>query len=77
MLAHFEFVLDAGDALGGDGADVEHAVDAGEDVDEGAEIFDTDDCTGVDAADFWLFGEGLDPVEGFLDGLAVWAGDGD
>ena len=62
FLAHFEGVFDFGEALVGDVADVEHAVDAGHDVDESAEILDVDDFAGVDFTDFWFFDEGLDPI---------------
>ena len=54
-LADFEGVFDSVETFVADLGDVEHAVDAGHDVDEGAEIFDGDYCAGVDFADFGFF----------------------
>lgn len=76
-LADFEDVGNFVDTFVADLGDVEHAVNTGKDSDEGAEIFDGGNCALIDFADFWFFDEGFDPVESFLDGDVVVAGNGD
>src|SRR5690606_1839678 len=53
------------------------AVDAGEHLDEGAEVDGALDHTLVDGADLGLGGEALDDVEGPLDGIRIRRGDVD
>ena len=44
-----------------------HTVNAREDIDEGAEVLDTDNLALVDAANFRLLGQAPDPVERLFD----------
>ena len=52
------------DPLGVELGDVHHAIHAGQDLDEGAEIGDAHDLAGVDAADLGRFGQGFDALAG-------------
>ena len=80
LVAQVDHVLDPVDALApAELGDVDQAVAAGEDVDEGTELGDVDDLAGVDVADL---GRGrvedqLDPASGLGDGGAVLRADGD
>ncbi len=63
--------------LGIELADVHHAIQPGQDLDEGAEIGHAGDLAGIDAPDLGRFGEGFDALArgGFI--LAVDGGDED
>ena len=77
-LDHVADLHDVGHALDvavGEFGDVAHAVGAGGELDERAEVLDADDLAGVDRADLDLLAEGLDLGAGLLDRFAVGRGD--
>src|SRR5262249_52908747 len=57
--------------------DVDQAVLAGQDLDEGAEVLDRRDAALVDLADLDPFSHGLDAVPGRLGAGGIGAGEGD
>src|SRR5690606_33766333 len=73
-VAELDHVFDALDSVVVDLADVQQALGAGHDLDEGAEAHDALDLALVDLAGLWLRGEALDDLEGALDGLLIVAG---
>src|SRR5581483_6387130 len=75
LIALAEFVLDILDAVLGDLGDVEQAVGAGEDLDEGAELGQADHLAEVGLADLGHRGEVADHLDGLGETLGVGGGD--
>ena len=75
LIALAEFVLDFLDAMLGDLGDVQQAVGAGEDLDEGAELSETHDLAEVGLADLGHGGEIADHLDGLGETLGVRGGD--
>ena len=70
LVAHVEDVLDLLHATLGNAGDVQQAVLAGQQVDEGAEGLDGDHATGVLLARLGNLDDELDALDGLVDGLA-------
>ena len=70
LVAHVENVLDLLHAALGDAGDVQQAVLARQQVDEGAEGLDGDHATGVLLARLGNLDDELDALDGLVDGLA-------
>ena len=66
LVAKFEFVANVADAMLGNFADVEQAVGAGEEFDEGAKFREADDFAEIGLADFGAGGDIADHLEGLI-----------
>lgn len=75
LFAFFEDIGDVIDVSVGEFGDMDHAVGAGEDFDESAEVHNFFDGTEVDVPDFSLAGDTVDHVDSFLQADAVVCGD--
>jgi len=74
LIAQVGNVFDFIDPIVGQLTDVNHAIHAGQDIDEGAIRLDPHHCTGVDLAQFDLFGHVGDLLQGLFR-LDSFAGD--
>src|SRR5699024_5292671 len=77
LVADVEHVLDLLHALVGELGDVEHAVLAGQQLDEGADGDDAHHLAGVLLADLHAVGDALDDLAGLGRSLGVGGGDED
>lgn len=77
LLANLEDITDIIDALVGDLGDVKHTINPRHDVHEGPKVFNGNNGAIVNFANFWLFGERANPVDGFFDLFWITARDGD
>jgi hypothetical protein len=71
LIAFAKFVFDVFDAMLGDFADVEQAVGAGEDLDEGSELGETNHLAKVGLADLWHGGQVIDHAERLLEAFFI------
>src|SRR5208337_4261778 len=74
-IAHLDDIGDLADPLRGKFANMNEPVARTEKVDEGAEIHDLDDLSGIDQADFGLGNDPADPLDRPRCGVAIDGGD--